>query len=227
MSKGHEAYIGRVCPRTGRPVESRRGHWWLTWVLPFIGLASAHLVPDPRDSKTLPSGVSVSAAGCPAGQHLRDLAHRPDRRDPAYRRAKHLFAQSRYTVACLFLVASVAAVWWSLSADSRGANAAFIPSDPANSPMGVGKGIHPGRVVWVTSPRPTNWNAPRAPGGTMPERRPAESWTRWSRKSLRTLTGESSDGAAWNALFKYFNHTRNLGDVGYQPGEMVVVQRST
>jgi hypothetical protein len=25
----------------------------------------------------------------------------------------------------------------------------FVPTDPANNPIGIGKGIHPGRVVWV------------------------------------------------------------------------------
>jgi len=35
----------------------------------------------------------------------------------------------------------------------------FTPADAPNQPMGVGKGIHPGRVVWVHAPGATSWDA--------------------------------------------------------------------
>jgi hypothetical protein len=66
----------------------------------------------------------------------------------AYRRAKVLFQRSRYILAGVLLVSSVMAIWLALNTTAdRGAAAAFTPSDPPNSPMGVAKGIHPGGVV--------------------------------------------------------------------------------
>ncbi len=76
----------------------------------------------------------------------------------AYCRAKHLAFRGRYLAAGLFMAVAVvfAAVCWSPSiTDSR---ADFVPSDPPNTPMGVGKGLFPGRVVWLHDPNATKWN---------------------------------------------------------------------
>lgn len=223
MTKGHEQHVGRVCPKTGRPIEPDRKHGWAPWVLPFVGLASLawfliRVIPKPsrasypcqRLAAPLASTFVIWLTGLLASTL-------------AYRRARHLFARSRYALACLFLLASIGAVWWSLGIDGRRAEAAFVPSDPANSPIGVGKGIHPGRVVWVHDPESTSWDGVTG------------AW--WSdanvnqqvvdamlSQSLRTLTSEPNDAAAWDALFRHFNRTRNLGDIGYQPGEKIVVK---
>jgi hypothetical protein len=42
--------------------------------------------------------------------------------------------------------------------------------------------------------------------------------------SLRGLTGASTDAAAWEALFRYYNRERGKGDVGYRAGEKVFVK---
>ena len=63
-----------------------------------------------------------------------------------------------------------------------------------------------------------------APGGTKGTWI-SGSWTTWSPERLRTLTGQKDDAAAWDALFRDFNQTHgNLGDVGYQPGEKIVLK---
>src|ERR1019366_4126025 len=51
---------------------------------------------------------------------------------------------------------------WDAIAQSRGGGMApadpFKPSDEANSPIGAGRGIHPGRVVWVRDAKATSWD---------------------------------------------------------------------
>jgi hypothetical protein len=42
--------------------------------------------------------------------------------------------------------------------------------------------------------------------------------------SLQSLTGERTDKAAWNALFRFFNQTRELGNAGYQRGEKIAIK---
>ena len=72
----------------------------------------------------------------------------------AYRKAKRLAGRARYVAAGLFAAVAVAAIWWSINITAdTGARAAFVPIDPPNSPIGVGKGIYPGRVVWVHDPK--------------------------------------------------------------------------
>jgi len=142
----------------------------------------------------------------------------------AYRKAKLSLRQSRWAIAGVFIVVSVLALWMSLSLSSQApATAAFTPSEPPNSPMGVARGIHAGRVVWMHDPAATHWD-----GST-------GSW--WDDDNtdqlvvdgmvsevIQTLTGESSDAAAWDALFRHFNQTKGRSDVGYQRGERIAIK---
>jgi uncharacterized protein (DUF362 family) len=43
-------------------------------------------------------------------------------------------------------------------------------------------------------------------------------------KTVQELTGQSNDPNAWDALFRHFNQTRGLGDVGYQRGEKIAIK---
>jgi hypothetical protein len=43
-------------------------------------------------------------------------------------------------------------------------------------------------------------------------------------RSLRALTGESTDSASWDALFTYFNEKHGKGSVGYTAGEKIAVK---
>lgn len=214
----------RVCPKTGRRLDDRPRHLWLLWIFPLTGLFSliwflVRVIPKPsratypcqRVAAPLASGFVVWLAGI-VGSTL------------AYRKARRLLGQSRYAVAGAFLVLAVAAVWWSVSFTvDRGAQAAFAPSEPPNSPIGVGQGIHPGRVVWVHEPAATGWDGTSGAWWEDENTDPAMVDTMVS-QSLRALTGEPNDAAAWDALFRHFNRTRDLGDVGYQPGEKVTIK---
>jgi hypothetical protein len=43
-------------------------------------------------------------------------------------------------------------------------------------------------------------------------------------KALQNLSGKTSDKAAWDALFRYFNQTRHATDAGYKPGEKLTIK---
>jgi uncharacterized protein (DUF362 family) len=88
--------------------------------------------------------------------------------------------------------------------------------------LGVGRGIFPGRVVWAHNPRATMWDGQ------------SDFW--WNEKftdqnlvnemfshSLRQLTGQSSDRAAWDALFTDFKTQRGQAG-GYRPGEKIAIK---
>jgi len=108
----------------------------------------------------------------------------------------------------------------------------FVPSDGPNKPIGEGRGIHPGRVVWVRNAEVARWDG-------VTERNAVTSATGewWDdancdpkiasamvSASLTGLTGEKSERAAWDALFRHFNQTRRFGDNGYQPGEKIAIK---
>ena len=197
---------------------------WLIWLFPLIGLVSLiwfliRVIPKPsratypcqRLAAPLAGSFVVWIAGL-VGSSL------------VYRKARELMKKSRYISAGIFVFAAVMIVWGTLGiTEISPAAAAFKPSEPANSPIGVAKGIYPGRVVWIRDPDATNW-----------DRQNGKWWdddnTDQSRvdvmisKSIRQLTGQSSDSQAWDALFKHFNRTKGSGDAGYKKGQKIAVK---
>ena len=92
-----------------------------------------------------------------------------------------------------------------------------------NEPIGVGRGINPGRVAWIHSPGVANWDGRT---GLWVEDR----WNRQDkadamiREALVQLTGEKTIAKAWKALFRHFNKTHNRGSRNYRHGEKIAVK---
>jgi hypothetical protein len=108
----------------------------------------------------------------------------------------------------------------------------FVPSDGANNPVGIGKGINPGRVAWVRNTEATKWDGVTEPAAV--KSATGEWWddancdpqvvAAMVSTSLQGLTGKKSDRDAWTALFRHFNQTRNLGNSGYKRGEKISIK---
>ena len=97
--------------------------------------------------------------------------------------------------------------------------------NPPHGPLGVAKGIFPGRVVWVHAPEATSW----AGYGS------SEPWWQTNHtdlavveammsKAVQSVGGGTSDAAAWEAIFRYFNQNHGKGARGYQPGEKIAIK---
>jgi hypothetical protein len=148
----------------------------------------------------------------------------------SFKKAKAYFQNSKYALASIFILSSaVAGLFSILHTDNESyahsviADSLFVPIDSANSPIGTARGIFPGRVVWMWDPLATSWN------GT------SNYWWKYTNqtevdsmlsKSIRGLTGKSTDVAAWDTLFKYFNQQHGKGDIGYQVGEKIAIKLS-
>ena len=92
-----------------------------------------------------------------------------------------------------------------------------------NTPLGQGKGIHPGRVVWVRDPAATSWDG--TTGHWWDDSNSNQAVIdRMMSRSLQGLTGQKSDRQAWDGLFRHFNQTHGLGNVGYRPGEKIAIK---
>ena len=99
----------------------------------------------------------------------------------------------------------------------------FYPSEGSNKPMGVGKGIHPGRVAWVHNPEATTWDGKT--GEWWEDANTNEAVVeRMVSKSLQGLSGAKTDKQSWDALFRHFNQTHHQSDAGYKPGEMISIK---
>ena len=93
---------------------------------------------------------------------------------------------------------------------------------PADNVLGVGRGVFPGRVVWAHNPAATLWDGQSdfwwSAGFT-----DHELVSQMLSNSLRQLTGQSSDTAAWDALFTHFKTQRGRTG-GYKPGEKIAIK---
>jgi len=141
----------------------------------------------------------------------------------AHRRAGGLLRRSRYVAAGLCLAAAVLAVWWSMAATGRRVSAAFYPLDPPNSPMGIARGVNPGRVVWVRDANAVTWDGYSGnwwDEGSVSQ----EAVDKMVSDSIRWLAGKNSDAEAWDAIFRHFNESRGFGGTGYISAEKVAIK---
>ena len=99
----------------------------------------------------------------------------------------------------------------------------WTPTDPPNTPIGVARGIYPGRVVWVCDPAATLWDGRTGHWWDADATDQARVDAMMSR-ALRSLTGTKEDAAAWKALFVSYNQSHGKGDGGYTPGQTIVVK---
>jgi len=115
---------------------------------------------------------------------------------------------------------------WNVSAAEAGAPPArWSPVEPPNQPVGTARGVFPGRVVWVRDAGAACWDGDTQTGGWYEDRFvDAQRAEQVLRETLRLVTGARTDAAAWKNLFCYNNRQRGRGDIGYQPGEKVVVK---
>jgi uncharacterized protein (DUF362 family) len=95
-----------------------------------------------------------------------------------------------------------------------------------NEPMGTGKGIFPGRVVWVHDSAAVTHNITNSTGDYwwQDDNIRQLSVNKMVSEAIQTLTGKQSDSAAWDAIFRYYNNTHGKGDVGYSAGEKIVIK---
>jgi hypothetical protein len=94
--------------------------------------------------------------------------------------------------------------------------------EPPLSPLGVPRGVVPGRVTWAHDPSAVTWD------GT------GSWWTdinnhqavidRMVSRSIRGLTNQKSDALAWNSIFHHFNRTHGRGNTGYKAGEKIAIK---
>lgn len=103
----------------------------------------------------------------------------------------------------------------------------YIP----NQPIGVAKGIFPGRVVWVHNPEATLTSFKNIGK----DYRGDDLWyldkncnqdvvAGMLNLSILEIAGTKSNTEAWDEIFKYFNNTHGKGDVGYASNEKIAIK---
>ena len=99
----------------------------------------------------------------------------------------------------------------------------FIPIDAPNTPMGVAKGIHPGRVAWAYDPKAAAWDGKHGLYSDADN----NSQTRVNdmlEGVIIALTNQKTIDKAWDELFRLFNYKKGKGTVSYKKGEKIAIK---
>ena len=219
-----------VCPKTGKIINSVHNKRWAWWLFPFTGLAAliwflVRVIPKPSRSAypcqrlafPLASGFIAWLAGLAVSTI-------------AFHKAKRHLVRARYVLAAVCIVISVASIYIALSYSSQDKVLAAYGTPPfrtpqqVNAPIGTAKGIHPGRVAWIHDPNATNWGGTSDGYWWEPNHTSQAVIDEMVSKSIRAITGENTDYAAWDAIFRYYNNQHGKGNIGYQAGEKIIIK---
>jgi hypothetical protein len=143
----------------------------------------------------------------------------------AFKKAKSHFRNARYIYAASFFTFAIVCTFLFIINKTENINASTVDinSVMSNSPIGVGHGIYPGRVVWVFDPKVATWDGSN------------KYW--WDEKStsqieadkmlqnvLMSITGKETESKAWDALFKNFNNEKKKIKIGYSINQKIAVK---
>jgi len=157
----------------------------------------------------------------------------------AFRRSGYYFARSKYFLASLVLFGAFLLFLFSVNQMPLITQArqfsARMNSFPPNEPIGVAKGIFPGRVVWMWDPDATNGNCTNTSNENGIIDAGDDAWFMGINnnqpvidsmiiKSLLGLTGSSNVSAAWDSVFRFFNRNHGQGNTGYAAGQKILIK---
>lgn len=220
----------QVCPVTGRVIKPAGKHNWLAWVFSGMGLFSllwflVRVIPKP------------SRAAYPCQRVVFPLASSFVVWVVALLGSAFAWRQTRahnlqFWKACLWGSAALAAA--ALVVANLPAVRTFA-ANPLHGPVGTAKGVFPGRVVWVHAPDSTFSGGAYPDGASWAGYNSTEHWYETNHTDMATVEamlsqaiqsvgGADSDGAAWDAIFKYYNQNHGKGQVGYQAGEKIAIK---
>ncbi len=112
------------------------------------------------------------------------------------------------------------------NASGRAGVYGLMADDSSNLPIGIARGINPGRVVWVWDPNATDETCTNEPGDYwfQDDNVDAAVIENMLSQSIQKLTEEDTDSLAWDALFRHYNETHGNGNVGFQPGQKIAIK---
>jgi len=103
------------------------------------------------------------------------------------------------------------------------------PEDGPNKPIGIARGIFPGRVVWIWNPDATNEkfehnSLEKYDFFWQPENYNQEVISKMFKDGILKLAGKKDLAKSWDAIFKNFNEKKLNKTKGYTKGEKIFIK---
>ncbi|MCA1744298.1 MAG: DUF362 domain-containing protein, partial [Bacteroidales bacterium] len=147
----------------------------------------------------------------------------------SFQKFRRALRSSKYLAAGMFLFIGIGIYFLILPFQSEPVFSSplnAVPLEAGNQPMGVGKGIFPGRVIWVFDKDATNANCSNAfnDGYFLENNTNQEVVDEMLQEAILQISGETDLTEAWHEIFKFHNGERNKGAVGYTAGEKIFLK---
>ena len=211
-------------PKMKRPNYWKRKREKAKWLLPFLGLLSmmwflVRVIPKPSRATYPCQRAALPMASSSLVWLIGAIAS-----VAAVRKVRYSFVRSRYLIGVICIAVSIGAALMAIGGGNE--NIALADNTTPNDPIGIARGVHPGRVVWVHDPDATDWDGPDMGDGHWWESTNIDMAVvdQMMSRAICALAGESNSIEAWDKIFRYFNQTHGKGDVGYQPGERIAIK---
>jgi hypothetical protein len=144
----------------------------------------------------------------------------------AFKKAGQKWMESKFSVAALLIVVGIVALFASVFKSSFEVNASSKALEiwyKPNVPLGMAKGIFPGRVVWSHAPGMAKWDGKTGFWWEDAYNSQPES-DKLMTNSLLLISGQKEESKAWKSIFKNFNQTHRRGDRGYQANQKIAIK---
>jgi uncharacterized protein (DUF362 family) len=144
----------------------------------------------------------------------------------AFRKAKQHWLQTKYMAAGFFVLLSFGAALLLTSEPIFEAKAASKPFEiwyKPNEPLGIARGIFPGRVVWSHNPKVASWDA-KTGFWWEDQYNNQEEVDKLLTQTLTSLTDTKNEKKAWKALFEHFNTVKGKPNKAYLAGEKIAIK---
>jgi len=148
----------------------------------------------------------------------------------AFKKVKRSIAESRYWQAFIFIMVIGVFSALMVSSDNTPASANPLkiipPPDGANHPMGIGKGVYPGRVIWAWNKLATDSTCINAQGNRyyLLKNFNQKVIDQMVSSSIIQLTGAANVKVAWDSLFIQQNLKKYSIRSSYTPGESIFIK---
>ena len=141
------------------------------------------------------------------------------------------FKQAKYGAAllallCFLIFAIIFNIQDARSLYSKNYYITDLPDAP-NSPMGIGRGIFPGRVVWEWNAVATNKNCKNTDINNCcihPANNNQDTISKMAANCIKKLSDKKTVKEGWDGLFKNFNQRKTGKSTGYTTGQTIFIK---
>lgn len=208
-----------VCPKTGRIIGEKKPTKKLwPWLVPIVGLLSLiwfliRVIPKPQRATYPCQKVAAPIAWNFLGGSAIFLSL------AAFLGKMKIKIKSKPISAGAFIITIIGLII------AINIPLGEVQADPAtpNKPIGIARGIFPGRVTWVYNFNATSWDGKNGVSWSENNTSQAEV-NKMISQSVTGLTGKNNDKDSWESIFKYFNKNHRNGEVGYKKGEKIAIK---